>query len=424
MEIKCKEIVFLNINELIPYPDNDKIHPRDKRLEDRLEKIFKSEQGFTTPIKIDAESKTITCGHARWRVLKKLNIVMVPCVPIKYKTKDLMIADIIADNATNEWRHIERGAVNEILPDFDGMNFDIDLFGIDDFELEPFDKYADKDADSVPELPKEAKSKVGDLYILGNHRLLCGDATSKEDVDRLMDGNKADMVFTDPPYGVSYTKKNEYLNSLGKPMSYPKAIENDEKSIPEMFELWKNIFNLSAEFCNNKSSYYICSPQGGELMMMMQAIDQSPWSLKHTLIWNKNNHVLGRCDYHYKHEPILYGWKKKGSHEFFGKGSFTKSVWDIAKPHNSDLHPTMKPIELMENALLNSSKIEMNVLDLFGGSGSTLIACEKTNRKCYMMELEPLYVSVILNRWCEYTGEEAYLIDGNNKTSWSEIKGS
>lgn len=226
---------------------------------------------------------------------------------------------------------------------------------------------------------------------------------------------KADMVFTDPPYGVSYSQKNVFLKSIAKANSVEKDIENDSKTVPEMFELWCKVFNMTAEFCTDKSSYYICSPQGGELMMMMmmmQAIDQSPWSLKHTLIWNKNNHVLGRCDYHYKHEPILYGWKKKGTHVFYGNGPQTKSVWDIPKPHNSDLHPTMKPIEIMENALLNSSEKENKILDIFLGSGSTLIACEKTNRKCYGTEIDPQYIDVIVQRYVDYTGNNKIKLNG------------
>jgi DNA modification methylase len=247
------------------------------------------------------------------------------------------------------------------------------------------------------------------------HRILAGDCTIKENVDKLMNGEKADMVFTDPPYGVSYSQKNVFLNTICFGNRLEKDIENDSKTVPEMFELWCKVFNMTAEFCTDKSNYYICSPQRGELMMMMmQAIDQSPWSLKHTLIWNKNNHVLGRCDYHYKHEPILYGWKKKGTHNFYGNGTQTKSVWDIAKPHNSDLHPTMKPIELMENALLNSSIKENKILDIFLGSGSTLIACEKTNRKCFGMEIDPQYVDVIIERWCKYTGINKIKLNDQN----------
>lgn len=262
--------------------------------------------------------------------------------------------------------------------------------------------------DEVPEAPKIAKTKTGDLYILGNHRLLCGDATKKEDVDKLMAGQKADMVFTDPPYGVAYADKNKYLNTIARGNRIQTEIQNDHKDIND---LKNNIifpaFCRIKETLNNRSSYYITAPQGGDLLMMMMMMMKAGLPLRHMIIWVKNNHVLGRTDYNYKHEPLLFGWDEV--HDFYGKGKHKFSTWEIDKPHKSDLHPTMKPIELIANALLNSTLKEMNILDLFGGSGSTLIACEQLNRKCFMMEIDPLYVSVILERWENFTGKKAVL---------------
>ena len=238
---------------------------------------------------------------------------------------------------------------------------------------------------------------------------MCGDSTSANDAKRLMDGEKADMVFTDPPYGVSYTDKNEFLNSLGEGHRLTKRIENDSHPPQDMYDFWRKAFKLLHENTKDCMAYYITAPQGGDLLLLLllQAVRDSGFMLKHQLIWNKNNHVLGRCDYNYKHEPIIYGWKIGGTHKFYGEGKFKTSVWDIAKPLQSKLHPTMKPIELIEECLLDCSAMGDAVLDLFGGSGTTLIACEQLNRKCFMMELDPHYCDVIIARWEKLTGKNA-----------------
>ena len=221
------------------------------------------------------------------------------------------------------------------------------------------------------------------------------------------------MVFTDPPYGVSYTDKNEFLNSIDKPICVVNAIQNDDKKPEDMHDFWVAAFTNLYNNTKEQMSYYITAPQGGDLLLLLllEAVRESGFALKHQLIWNKNNHVLGRCDYNYKHEPIVYGWKIKGTHKFFGNGSMKTSVWDVPKPLRSDLHPTMKPIELIANAILNSSEKGDIVLDLFGGSGSTLMACEQTDRVCYMMEYEPHYIDVIIDRWEKFTGKKARKIN-------------
>ena len=252
----------------------------------------------------------------------------------------------------------------------------------------------------------------GDIWQLGDHRLMCGDSIDLEQVKTLMGGAKANMIFTDPPYGVSYTDKNEFLNRIDKPLCVVNPIENDHQSPAEMHDFWTKAFTNMADVCENRMTYYIASPQGGDLLLLLLAIDKSPLMLKHTLVWNKNNHVLGRCDYNYKHEQILYGWLKKGTHTFYGKGEFKTTVWDIDKPFRNDLHPTMKPIRLVSNCLLDGSKEGDIVLDAFGGSGTTLIAAEQLGRKCYMMELDPHYCDVIIARWEKLTGRKAIKIAG------------
>lgn len=226
-----------------------------------------------------------------------------------------------------------------------------------------------------------------------------------------MAGSLADLVFTDPPYGVSYVDKNKFLNSIDKPICVVNAIEGDDQEPEDMHDFWVAAFKNLYRCTKERMSYYITAPQGGDLLLLLlQAVRESGFALKHQLIWNKNNHVLGRCDYNYKHEPIIYGWKIGKTHKFVGGGSMLTSVWDVPKPLRSDLHPTMKPIRLIENAVLNSSEPGEIVLDLFGGSGSTLIACEQLKRVCYMMEIDPHYCDVIIDRWETLTGEKAVLV--------------
>ena len=268
-----------------------------------------------------------------------------------------------------------------------------------------FDLDAGAEEDDVPEPPVEARTKKGQIFTLGTHRVMCGDSTSGADVALLMDGKKADMVFTDPPYGVSYNKKNEWLNSIGKANACPDAIASDEKTVKELQEsLIYPAFCQIKKILSERGTYYITSPQGGELLMMMMMMQKAEIPLRHMLIWVKNNHVLGRTDYNYKHEPILFGWIDR--HDFYGNGDYRFSVWDIDKPHSSKLHPTMKPVALIVNALKNSTLQDMICADLFLGSGSTLIACEQTSRICYGMEIDERYVDVIIERFCKLTGSD------------------
>lgn len=313
----------------------------------------------------------------------------------------------LADNATSD--NVEWDLPN-IVEDFDvsvaedwGIDFGVGL----SVDQEPQDAHED-DFDEEKD-PVATICQDGDVWQLGEHRLMCGDSTKAEDVARLMDGELATMFITDPPYGVSYTDKNEFLNSIDASQRLTNAIQNDSHSPEEIEKFWVAAFTIGYNFTKERMSYYITAPQGGDLLLLLllQAIRTSGFAFKHSMVWNKNNHVLGRCDYNYKHEPIIYGWKQKGTHDFYGKGKFKTSVWDIPKPLKNDLHPTMKPIALIENMLLNNS-IEGDIaLDLFGGSGTTLIACEQLHRKARLMELDPHYCDVIIARWEKLTGQKA-----------------
>jgi DNA modification methylase len=237
---------------------------------------------------------------------------------------------------------------------------------------------------------------IGDLFEIGHHRLLCGDSTDSDAVAKLMNGEKADMYLTDAPYGVSYADKNKFLNSIDNGNRVEKEIQNDHETVTDMYQFWRNVATTAILFINDVSTYYWFSCDGDKMMMMMMALKDSGFAVKHELIWVKNNHVLGRTDYAYKHEPIIYGWKIGGTHKYYGE--FCTSVFEYPKPLKNDLHPTMKPIELLEKLITNSSLESNIVLDSFLGSGSTMVASHQLNRKCYGMELEPKYCQVIVDR--------------------------
>lgn len=242
---------------------------------------------------------------------------------------------------------------------------------------------------------------------------MCGDST--KDIGVLMGETKANLLVTDPPYGVSYADKNEFLNSIARGNRNQTKIENDHMKPEEMKEFWTEAFGAIFAYLKNDATFYITSPQGGELLLLLlQSLYDIGYPSRHMIIWAKNNHVLGRCDYNYKHEPILYGWLEK--HKFYGNGKQKTSVWNIDKPHQSKEHPTMKPIELFAECILNGSDKEQLVLDPFLGSGSTLIACEQTDRTCYGMELDPKYVDVIRKRYAKFISPDKQLPD-----NWEEL---
>lgn len=398
------QIIEKKISELKPYEKN----PR--KNDNAVDYVAKSiEQfGFRVPIVIDS-NKIVVCGHTRLKAAKKLGIKSVPCVIADDLTDEQIKAFRLADNKTAEFSEWDFDLLNQEL---DGI-FDIDMsdFGFDSMDL---DSDGEKEIieDEPPEIDENSETicKLGDIWQLGNHRLMCGDSTDREQVERLMNGEKADMVFTDPPYNVAIGSKNAFLNSIQPSGRCCEDIANDKGMTDEEIgqKLWKPVFENLRDYAKDCCSIYVTMPQGGSHMMMM--ISES-WQVKHELIWVKSQPTfsMGRLDYDYQHEPICYGWNK--NHVFYGKGKFNKSIWNIEKPRESKLHPTMKPIELISNAILNSSKENDLITDFFGGSGSTLIACEQIDRKCYMMELSEKYCDVIIKRWENFTGKKAVKID-------------
>lgn len=391
-----------DINSLKPY-DNNPRNFTEKGLKDLGKSL--DNIGMAQALNITKDGVVLS-GNARLSVLKEKGVQYVDAyVPNRELTEAEQQEVVIRMNANQagEWD-------NDLL----GDNFnkeDLEEWGLDDIEWseeEPTEGLTDDD--EVPEVSEKPTAQKGDIWLLGDHRLMCGDSTDPADVALLMNGNKADMVFTDPPYGVSYADKNKNLNFVDKGNRVQREIANDHGDIKSISEnLFKPAFKNLNDSMATGASFYVCSPQGGDQMMMMMMMQAGDIPVKHELMWLKNNIVIGRADYHYKHEPILYGWKKGASH-YFTDSRKENSVWEFDKPLSSKLHPTMKPVELIEYAIGNSSKKGWSVLDLFGGSGSTLIACEKTDRKCYMMELDPHYVDVIIKRWEDYTGNKAELL--------------
>ena len=380
----------MKLSNLKENPDNPRIIKDDK-----FKKLCQSLKEFPQmmelrPIIID-DDNVIQGGNMRFKALSELGYTDVPDEWIKRGkslTPEQWREFVIKDNVGFgewDWELIKNDWDVEQLTDW----------GLDVPNFEPEILEAEEDDFDVPEGGSKTDIVLGDLFEIGEHRLLCGDSTDSEQVDKLMNGEKADMVFTDPPYGVSYADKNKYLNTISRGNSIQVNIENDHMNLDDtkafILLSFKNIKRILAK----RSSYYITATQGGDLMMMMMMMEAGI-PLRHCLIWAKNNHVLGRTDYNYKHEPILYGWDEV--HDFYGKGEFRFSVWDIDKPLKNDLHPTMKPIKLMTNALLNSTLEGMICADIFLGSGSTMVASHQLNRKCYGIELDPKYCQVIVDR--------------------------
>ena len=331
----------------------------------------------------------ILAGNQRYEAAKSLKMAEIPTILLPGLTEEREREIIIRDNVANgEWDF-------EILANEWDQNLLLD-WGVplpDDFGIQP------EASEDDYEMPDEIETDIvlGDLFQIGNHRLLCGDSTDPEQVKRLMGGALADMVFTDPPYGVSYEDTNAAKSSRSRSRSRSE-ISGDKMNVKEISEaIWRPAFKNLYESSKDDCSFYMTMCQGGDQMMMMMMMSEH-WQVKHELIWVKSSPVfsMGRLDYDYKHEPIIYGWKKK--HNFYGKGEFVKSVWEIPKPSRSDEHPTMKPVALIANAINNSSKASDLIIDLFLGSGTTMIASHQLNRKCYGMELDPKYCQVIIDR--------------------------
>lgn len=394
------------VKTLVPYARNSRTHSPQQ-----VDKIAASirEFGFLNPIIIDGENG-IVAGHGRVLAAQKLGLKDLPCIEAVHLTEAQKRAYVIADNRLA----LDAGWDNELLKvelqDLDAQGFDLTLTGFNLGELtallvEPSEGLTDEDA--VPEVPETPKTVVGDVWVLGNHRLMCGDSTSIDAVDKLMGGAKADMVFTDPPYGVDYHSQEPTMYyGNGKKGKVRERILNDESP-----DIYNNIFPIIKAY-NNGVSYVFCG--AGSESTLLNAVQDNKLKIINTLIWDKMR-FGGQClgaNYKPCFEIFYYIEAIKGNRSWCGANN-NETIWRLKRDARTDLHPTQKPVELAEKAILNHSV--GIILDLFGGSGSTLIACEKTNRNARLMELDPKYCDVIIKRWQDFTGETATL-EGDGRT--------
>ena len=395
------KIEQLKPEKLTPYIGNARTHTPEQ-----VGQIAGSivEFGFVNPILI-GEDNMIIAGHGRLLAAQKLGLESVPVIRLDHLSKAQRQALVLADNKIAENAGWDEDLLRLELQALEEVNFDLDIIGFSETELdELFAGLDDEDntegENEVPEIPTEPISKLGDVWICGNHRVLCGSATELTDVEKVMDGGLADMVFTDPPYNVNYANSaKDKMRGTNRP------IKND--NLGEDFQAFLH------DACSNmlkvtKGALYICM-SSSELHTLHQAFTQAGGRWSTFVIWAKNHFTMGRADYQRQYEPMLYGWKDGNDHFWCGARN-QGDVWFINRPVANKLHPTMKPVELVERAILNSSKTKDVVLDSFGGSGTTMIACEKTNRHARLIELDPKYVDVIVQRWQEFTGKKATLL--------------
>jgi DNA modification methylase len=396
------KIEWLSVETLIPYAKNARTHS-DEQVAQIAGSI--KEFGFNNPVLVDKDN-SIIAGHGRIMAARKLGMDKVPVVQLGHMTEAQRKAYVLADNRIALNSGWDAGMLTLELQDLKD-DIDLSLLGFDPDELDALLNPIEEtegltDEDAVPDVPDEPKTKLGDIYILGNHRLMCGDSTSIDDAEKLMDGLLADLVFTDPPYNVDYSGRG--ANNLG-------TIKNDNMSDNDFEQFCRDIFTTYNAIMKPLACIYVCHPDSASApKIAFEKTFAEQFKKSSTIIWMKQSAGMGWQDYRAQHEPILYGWKEgKGSH--FNAGDRTKtSIWKIGRDAQSSyVHPTQKPVCLPEEAILNSSKGSDCVVDLFGGSGSTLMACEKTGRVNRTMELDPKYCDVIVQRWEEFTGKKAVL---------------
>ena len=385
------EMERVPVDRLIPYINNARTHSPEqiKKLRASLREF-----GFINPVIIDRDYNVIA-GHGRIMAAKEEGITEVPCVYVDHLTEAQRKAYILADNRMaldagwdEELLRVEIDALRE-------MDFDPMLAGFDEKELAALyagdgDGAADDDFDLSAALEKAAFVQPGDIWTVGRHRLMCGDATKPEDVQKLMDGKRANLIVTDPPYGVSF-KSSSGL-----------TIQNDSIKAEEFYGFLLSAFKNMADVLEKGGAAYVFHADTEGLNFRRAFIDAG-FHLAGVCIWVKNSLVLGRSDYQWQHEPILYGFLQNGKHPWYSDRKQT-TIWNYDKPKRNENHPTSKPLDLLGYPITNSSQENSIVIDTFGGSGSTMMACEQTGRECRMMELDPKYASVILRRFVEDFG--------------------
>ncbi len=395
MSEKLLTIVHKKVDELIAYENN----PR--KNESAVESVANSikEFGFKVPVIITSEN-IIVAGHTRIKACKKLGINEVPCIIADDLSADQIKAFRLADNRASELADWD---LEKLKLEFDSIEMDLDLFGFEELQKKLADDPEDDGFDESEVLPEKPYAQKGDLFILKGHRLLCGDSTDSASVNTLTEGKELDMVFTDPPYNVDY----EGASGM--------KIQNDKQQDADFRLFLTGAFTNMATSLKPGGAIYCCHADT-EGLNFRSAFKEAGFKLASTLVWVKNSLVLSRQDYHWRHEPILYGWKEGAAH-YFAEDRTQDTIWEYDKPKTNDLHPTMKPIPLVARALSNSSRKHETVLDLFGGSGTTLIAAHELKRQAYLMELDERYVDVIVMRFLRLTQDnsDCYLIRDGSK---------
>jgi DNA modification methylase len=401
IELSHLAIQVWPIGDLIPFEHNARTHS-----DEQVAQVVKSirEFGWTNPILVGAD-RVIIAGHARLEAARSLKMTEVPVIVLPHLSELQRRALVIADNQIAANAGWDEGILRGELQGLDAEDFDMSLLGFSDDELAALEDSGDREAgktdeDAVPETPETAVTVPGDVWLLGPHRLLCGDSTQIEAVEKVLAGGLADMVFTDPPYNVNYgaTMKDKLRGTSNRKIANDNLGEGFEKFL---YDACVNMLLVA------KGAVYICM-SSSELHTLEKAFREAGGHWSTFVIWAKSSFSMGRSDYQRQYEPILYGWKEGTSHFWCGARD-QGDIWFIKKPHLNDLHPTMKPVELVERAVQNSSKTRDTVLDPFGGSGTTLIACERTGRQARLIELEPRYCDVVIRRWEEHTGQLATL---------------
>lgn len=434
-------IKHISLEEIKAYEQNALKHPQEQV--DKLANIIK-EYGFKVPILLDS-NLIIIAGHCRVLAAEQLGLTEVPCVIADDLTEDQIKALRIADNKIREGSFWDDDILKAELRELTAAGINMDLLGFDFEELEkmfPEEDFYPGEVVEVdePELEEESFTQLGDMWFLGKHRLLCGDSTKEEDVQRLMGGEQADLMMTDPPYNVNYTSEDG------------KSIMNDNMSSSEFYQFLLAFYKNSYNVLREGAAYYIFHADS-ETKAFRGALEEAGFKISQCLIWVKNSFNLSRQDYNWKHEPCLYGWKLGKGHYFIEdytqdtvlesvrnfKGLGKKELVNIItglerqleqystviredKPHRSDIHPTMKPLKLLARLILNSSKKGDIIIDPFGGSGSTLMTCEQIDRIARTIEFDPKYADAIVKRYHNFGREDIRLIRDGQEYAWDEIK--
>ena len=404
-------IQTLPVDKLVPadYNPRKDLKPGDPEYE-KLKRSL-TEFGYVEPVIWNQTTGHVVGGHQRLKVLIDTGVNEVECVVVEMSAEKEKALNVALNKISGEW---DKEKLSLLISDLQLADFDVSLTGFDAPEIDALFKDAqckgvqDDDFDLDAALKEPAITKTGDLWLLGKHRLVCGDSTKRDVFDLLMDGGQANLVVTDPPYNVNYE------GSAGK-------IKNDNMTDSAFYEfLLASFQNMEAAMANDASIYVFHADTEG--LNFRRAFSEAGFYLSGTCIWKKQSLVLGRSPYQWRHEPVLFGWKKKGKHEWYADRKQT-TIWEFDKPKQNADHPTMKPVELLAYPILNSSMANFVVLDPFGGSGSTLIACEQTDRVCRMIELDEKYCDVIVKRYIEQVGssEKVILVREGVKTLYDEV---